>query len=253
MPHAPASPIDSVPLALPGVVAPQGADPISTLLHSLEEVASRTGNAATTVDPKARGHEDRLIDARLGIASSLFTALRCKHAPTAAHCLRVAIGCSEWAAALRMPDALRTQLEVAALLHDVGKIGVPDNVLLKPSRLTPADVAALERHPAYAVEVLRHAGAPKELSDLIIASGAWFDGSRQRVPLAGEEIPVLARLLSIVDAFDSMTTDSLYRPAKSTERAVAELFEFAGSQFDPGMVRNFVDQLNTAISGDVVL
>ncbi|MCA9239286.1 MAG: diguanylate cyclase, partial [Planctomycetales bacterium] len=223
--------------------APRG-DRISGLLQSLEEVASQTGHATLAPDPRSQQHEDRLVDARLGVASSLFAALRCKHPPTAAHCLRVAIGCSQWAAAMKMPDELRTQLEVAALLHDIGKIGIPDNVLLKQSRLQPDELAVLQRHTVFAREILRHAGAPPELAEIIVSSGAWYDGSRAAAPLAGDQIPVLSRVLAIVDAFDSMTTDHVYRPAKSTERAVAELYECAGTQFDPGMVKHFVQQLS---------
>lgn len=245
-----ASPTPSPADAAPSVLAPAGAagtvDHISALLHSLEEVASRSGLASQAVDPATRGHEDRLVDARLGVASSLFTALRCKHAPTAAHCLRVAISCSQWACALQMPDALRTQLELAALLHDVGKIGVPDGVLLKQGRLHEEDVATLARHPQMASEILRHAGAPSGVTDVIVASGAWYDGSHEHVKLAGDAIPLLARMLAIVDAYDSMTTDHVYRPARSRERAVAELFACAGTQFDPALVRNFAEQASNA-------
>lgn len=201
------------------------------------------GAQALTDDPPPSEDQLQLVDARLGMASSLFTALRCKHQPTATHCLRVAIGCSQWAAGMQMPESLRSQLEIAALLHDVGKIGVPDAVLLKPGRLQPEDVAAIDRHHQYARQILCQSGAPQEVTELICTSAAWFDGSRQQMPLAGEQIPVLARILAIVDAYDSMTSDHVYRPAKSQERAVAELFEFSGTQFDPGLVRHFVEQL----------
>ncbi|WP_197528143.1 diguanylate cyclase domain-containing protein [Posidoniimonas polymericola] len=213
------------------------------LLQSLEETARLSGHAAAELDPKVTQFEDRLAAARLGLAGSLFTGLRCKHPPTASHCLRVALGCSRWAAALEMPDALRTQLELAALLHDIGKLGVPDSVLIKQGRLQPEDLAALNRAPYQAKEILERAGAPQKLIDVVIASNAWYDGSRGDSQPSGEDIPVLARFLSIVDAYDSMTTDHVYRPAKSQERAVAELFQCAGSQFDPGLVRSFVEQL----------
>lgn len=245
MDNTPLTPLDAS-LAPPGsavVGVPASGDRIPSLLVSLEEVASRTGNATAPVDAATRKHEDQLVDARLGMAGSLFTAMRCKHPPTASHCLRVAIASSQWAAELNMPEALRTQLELAALLHDVGKIGVPDGVLLKPGRLQPEDVAALDKHHQHAQNILMRAGAPRELIDIVLASAAWYDGSRRRAPLAGEQTPVLARILSIVDAYDSMISDHVYRPAKSQERAVAELFECSGTQFDPGLVRHFVGQL----------
>src|SRR5690349_11896330 len=80
--------------------------------------------------------ESRLVEVRLGAASGLFAALRHKHPATAAHSLRVALNCSSWAFALGLEDQIRDELEVAALLHDIGKIGVPDRLLLKPGLLT---------------------------------------------------------------------------------------------------------------------
>ena len=89
--------------------------------------------------------ENRLAAARLGIAASLFASLRARHAPTATHCLRVALGCSTWAWAIQMPPAERDALELAALLHDIGKLAVPDSVLLKPGRLTGSEVIVRRR------------------------------------------------------------------------------------------------------------
>src|SRR5689334_3922860 len=110
---------------------------LSHLLTNLDEGAS----------PKARAeqaNQNRLVQVRLGLASSLYMALRAKHAPTANHCLRVALGVSSWAMARNMPPAELDQLEVAALLHDIGKIGVPDLVLTKPGKLTPEEAHSMD-------------------------------------------------------------------------------------------------------------
>src|SRR4051812_25784636 len=112
----------SFPTPQPGAVGvEEQLTRLSTLVGNLNDGAN-----------KAEQLEDQLIEARLGIGGSLFKALRAKHAPTAAHSLRVAIGCSAWGLALGLPDEERDTLEVAALLHDIGKLGVPDVVLLKP-------------------------------------------------------------------------------------------------------------------------
>lgn len=214
---------------------------IADLLRSLESVAAESGLSGFEERSNARVYENKLVAARLGIASALHTALRCKHAPSAAHALRVAIGCSNWAAAMGLPDDDRDLLEVAALLHDIGKIGVPDQVLVKPGRLLPEEVEIVKRHRELAADMLVNCGAPPELLAIVVASAAWFDGTLADVPLCGEQIPHTARMLAIVDAFDSMTADHVYRPAKSRERAVAELFQFAGTQFDPALVRSFSD------------
>ena len=114
---------------------------ISVLLHSLDEAAAETGHSVAAKRGGTR--ETQLVQARLGMASGLYTALCAKHPQSASHSLRVALGCSSWAAILQLDDETRDLLEVAALLHDVGKIGVPEKVLLKPGRLTPEEVALM--------------------------------------------------------------------------------------------------------------
>ena len=209
---------------------------ISSLLDSLDEVATESG--LTVELPTRSRHENRLIQARLGIASGLFSALRAKHPPTAAHCLRVALGCSSWSSIMSLEDDDRDALEVAALLHDVGKIGVPDKVLLKPGRLLPEEMELMSRHARLGEQILIDCGAPPEVTDIVRHVSGWYDGSGHgQIP--GGDMPLMARMLAIVDAFDSMTTDHVYRPAKSRERAIAELFEFSGTQFDPDLVKSF--------------
>lgn len=210
---------------------------ISSLLSSLDEAASENGLSAG----KSRGdsHENKLVQARLGIASGLHAALRAKHPPTASHCLRVALACSSWAEMLGLDEETRDALEVAALLHDVGKIGVSDRVLLKPGRLLPEEVALISRHVALTEEILTSCGVPPEVMAIVHYSRVWYDGGNAKNERKGDDLPLAARMLSIVDAFDSMTTDHVYRPARSRERAMAELFAFSGKQFDPGLVRKF--------------
>jgi diguanylate cyclase (GGDEF)-like protein/PAS domain S-box-containing protein len=137
-------------------------------------------------------------------------------------------------------------LEVAALLHDVSKIGVPEKVLLKPGRLTPEEVALMGRHTALTMEVLASSGAPQSLLEIVHYSRYWFNGEGRNQERQGQDLPLPSRMLSVIDAFDSMTTDQLYRPARSRERALAELFEFAGNQFDPELV----GQLQAVFSHD---
>ena len=186
-------------------------------------------------------YENRLIESRLGVAAGLFTALRCKYAPTATHSLRVALGCSNWGLAIGMPLEERDQLEIAALLHDVGKIGVPDVVLLKPGSLTPEEAVLMERHRAAALDILQCFCNDSPIVEIVKYSTAWFDGSRPAGAPKGTDLPRGARMLSIVDAFDSMTTDHVYRRAMSRERALNELFYCAGTQFDPDLVRQFAE------------
>jgi diguanylate cyclase (GGDEF)-like protein/PAS domain S-box-containing protein len=226
----------AVPI-VPSPATVQQVSEISSLLESLDEAAAESGQSLA--EKRDIAQENRLVQARLGMASGLFAALRAKHPPTASHCLRVALGCSSWAALKELDDETRDMLEVAALLHDVGKIGVPDNVLLKPCRLKPEEVALMSRHAARTTEILASCGVPQQLLEIVHYSRSWYATKGRPQDRQGEELPLAARMLSIVDAFDSMTTDHVYRPARSRERALAELFEFAGSQFDPELVRSF--------------
>src|SRR4051812_48869011 len=226
----------TVPVA-PTVNSARQVTDISVLLNSLDEAAAESGQSVA--DKRDTEYEGKLVEARLGMASGLHAALRAKHAPTASHSLRVALGCSSWATIMQLDEETRDLLEVAALLHDVGKIGVPDQVLLKPGRLSPEEIAAMSRHAALTTEVLASCGCPQPLIEVVHYSRAWFNSNGRPQDRQGDELPLSSRMLSIVDAFDSMTTDQLYRPAKSRERALAELFEFAGSQFDPELVRQF--------------
>ncbi len=234
-PFSPAT-FAGVPLIVPTDPADRTAE-VASLLQSLDEAAAQCGRSATG-DP-TDGNEAKLVHARLGIASGLHTALRCKDPATASHSVRVALGCSSWAAVMQLDPAERDALEVAALLHDVGKIGVPDKVLLKPGRLSQEEVESMSRHTAMTIEILAGCNASTEILDIVQFARARFDGKSPSQEIAGTALPQAARMLSIVDAFDSMTTDHVYRPARSRERAIAELFQCAGGQFDPELVRKF--------------
>ena len=186
--------------------------------------------------PSERGHE--LFEVRLGIASSLFSALRHRHPPTAAHSLRVTLGCATWALVLGLSDEQRDILEVAALLHDLGKIGLPDSLLHKSGPLGNDELAVVEQCRQHGVAILRSSCASPAILDIVRYSSAWYDGSQAAFEWAGADIPLGARLLGIVDAFDAMTWDQPSR-ASSKERAFAELFAASGTRFDPELVRVF--------------
>ncbi len=191
--------------------------------------------------PFTHEQTSEVLEARLGVASALFVALRCKNADTAAHAIRVALGVSVWAKELKLSDADRDALEVAALLHDVGKIGVPDRVLMKPEVLNEEEQAIVDRHRLMGVEILTPCcGSPKVL-EIVRQAPAWFNGKRMKVEVEGEQLLLEARMLAIVDAYDSMTSAHVYRPARSHECAMQELFECSGTQFDPRLMREFAE------------
>ena len=210
---------------------------ISSLLKSLEESAVASGRA---ISPVQCAHQNRLAQVRLGLASSLFTAISYKHGPTASHCMRVALGASSWTLSMEeLTDEQRDCIEVAALLHDIGKIGVPDTVLIKPGKLSEDEVVVMDHHREMGLSILKSCCASQEVLEIVQYANARFDGLGSTLPKKGADLPLGARIVSIVDAFDAMTTDHVYRPAFSRERALAELHQYAGTQFDPELVRGF--------------
>lgn len=209
-----------------GSSAPVGVLPLQL------DVGYRPGEVAT---------QACLVQARLGAGSSLFTALRCKHSPTAAHSLRVALSCSAWGMAVDLDPELLSDLEVAALLHDIGKIGVPDAVLLKPGKLDECETETVRGHQAMGLEILKSFGAPSAVREIIRYAPAWYASEVDHVPPHGNGLPLGARMLSIADAFDSMTHQQVYRDAMGRSKALERLVEAAGSQFDPYLLREFFD------------
>ncbi|MCC9644637.1 diguanylate cyclase [Rhodopirellula sp. JC740] len=202
---------------------------------------STDGQSASAED--TRPFENHLAMVRLGMATSLFYALRTKHAPTAAHSLRVALACSAWCERLGLAEDVRDRIEVAALLHDVGKIGIPDRILRKPSKLSVEEQLTMDSCSELACEILRGCTADQNLLNIVKYCGVWYDSRRQEDHVRGDALPLGARMMSIAGAFDAMTTDQIYRPALSRERAVQELFRGSGTQFDPELTRDFATML----------
>jgi HD domain len=131
-------------------------------------------------------------------------------------------------------------LEWGGLLHDVGKIGVPDNVLLKQGKLTREERITMNAHPVLGAQIIGPVDRLAPELPVIRHHHEWYNGSGYPDRLMGDEIPKLARILHVADAFEAMTADRPYRKALSNEQALAELRKFAGVQFDPEVVDAFV-------------
>ena len=131
-------------------------------------------------------------------------------------------------------------LEVAALLHDIGKVGVPDAILRKPERLDPEEYALMKRHSEYGWAVLRMLPGFERAALDILHHHESFDGKGYPAGLKDTEIPVVSRIVCVIDAFDAMVSSRPYRKGLPYEEAVRRLTEASGTQFDPVVVRTFV-------------
>jgi len=130
-------------------------------------------------------------------------------------------------------------LEFGALLHDIGKIGVPDNVLRKPGELNDFEWAMMRRHPHLGQEILSGLSFLDDARTIVAQHHEKWDGSGYPLGIRGEKIDFGARILFVADAFDAMTSDRVYRQAKSYDEAVVELNSCAGTHFDPRVVAAF--------------
>lgn len=204
--------------------------------RSLSERAQRPPE-----DPAAEARDVLVREAVLKGARALVRAVEARDPYTAGHSERVGAYAAVLADAVDADGELldRASLQLACELHDVGKIGVPDIVLNKDSDLTGEEFAAVKAHPKVGRRILE----PLLDDDLILAVVGWhhesWDGSGYPDTLAGETIPLAARVVGLADALDAMTSPRAYRPARSWDEAVALIRERSGTQFDPSVVQAF--------------
>jgi len=173
--------------------------------------------------------------------SSLAQAVDKRDKFTSGHSLRVKEISVDIGREMRVSDRDLEALEWGGLLHDVGKIGVPDNVLLKQERLTKEERMIMNAHPVLGAEIIAPVTRLSAELPIIRHHHEWYNGSGYPDRLMGEEIPRLARILHVADAFEAMTAARPYRMKPlSAEQALGELRKYAGIQFDPAVVDAFV-------------
>ena len=155
------------------------------------------------------------------------------------HAERVAAYGLEIAAAAGMSVAQSPEIEFGFLLHDVGKVAVPDAILFKTSRLTDEEFALIARHPVTGFEILRDVDFLGEAKAVVRHHHERWDGDGYPDGLSGEDIPLAARVFAVADTLDALTTDRPYRPASSFAEARAVIASVAGTQFDPAVVEAY--------------
>jgi HD superfamily phosphohydrolase YqeK len=175
--------------------------------------------------------------------AALCQAVETKDYYTRGHSERVSRGSTMIARAIGMRPERVGAIRYAGMLHDVGKLGVPTKVLQKPGDLTEEEFAAIQLHPMRGLEIVREIGFLDEALAGIMHHHEKMDGTGYPMGLAGPEIPEFARVISVADAFDSMTSTRSYRAACSIEEGIAELRRSAGAHFDPELVEAFIKAL----------
>lgn len=184
-----------------------------------------------------QSHEAMAHEATL---ATLCQAVETKDHYTRGHCMRVAEGSAMIAQELGMPAERVQKIRYAGMLHDIGKLGVPTKVLQKTGKLTDEEYATIKLHPTRGYEIVREISFLDEALDGIRHHHERLDGRGYPMGLVGMEIPESARIISVADVFDCLTSTRSYRKAWSVEEAIAELRRCTGTQFDPRMVEALV-------------
>lgn len=212
---------------------------------ALLEASSSTQAAAPQAALRVKRLEERLAAQHTAVICAFNQLLDLKDLGTGLHSTRLA----EWAVRVaghlaHQDEALEEEwlrdLEVAALLHDIGKIGVPDHILNKDGPLTPEERAIIQKHSEYGWTILRNFPGMERTSLFVLHHHENYDGTGYPARLAEEEIPLGARIVAVVDSFDAMVSTRPYRAGLPVQEAMRRVAAAAGTQFDPRVAQGFL-------------
>jgi len=184
--------------------------------------------------------EERHTTFRDSVVCAFNQLLDLKDISTGVHSTRLAEWALRVARKLDIPEDCLYQVEVAALLHDVGKIGVPDAILKKTGKLTAEERTIINRHPEYSWSILRLFAGLEEASLYALHHHESVDGSGYPAGLTGTNIPLPSRIVCVIDAYDAMVSNRCYRKGLPHDEAIRRLVASSGTQFDPAVVQTFI-------------
>lgn len=186
---------------------------------------------------------------RSAIVQTLKKALEARDFITEGHADRLQELVLRLTNSIGLPESHKTDLRLFAQFHDIGKVGIPDRILFKSGPLTKEELLEMRRHPEIGYQIAQSAPDLAPIAEWILKHHEWWNGNGYPLGIKGEKIPLACRLLAIVDAFDAMTNDRPYRKSLSFSEALTELKKFAGTQFDPELVKNFLEVIGSEANG----
>src|SRR3984885_8882236 len=223
---------------------------LNTVSRALENRRLKVENRTyqTNLESLVKARTDQLQAAMVSLERSyditleaLGDALDLKDAETAGHTKRVTAFTIAIARAMGLPREQIAVIARGAFLHDIGKMAIPDKILNKPAKLTPDETVIMQEHAYHGYQMLKKIPFLVEASDIVYSHQERFDGTGYPRGLKGEEIPLGARIFSVADTLDAITSDRVYRPAQSLAAARAEIEKWSGRQFDPQVVKIFLE------------
>jgi len=183
---------------------------------------------------------DEVLKGNMEMASVLGAAIAKRDSDTGAHNFRVTLYATKLAEAIKLPATAIRPLIIGAFLHDVGKIGISDNILLKPGKLTDEEFAVMRTHVELGVEIIEQSEWLQGARAVVEGHHEKFDGSGYPNGLKGDEIPLNARIFAIIDVFDALSSVRPYKAAMPLDKALGIIQKDAGTHFDPTLVVHFV-------------
>jgi HD-GYP domain-containing protein (c-di-GMP phosphodiesterase class II) len=183
---------------------------------------------------------ERLETFYLEMVKTLARAVDSKDQYTHEHSDRASHRARRLAQEMQLPEQMARYVEYAALLHDIGKIGIDEAILLKPGKLTPEEYEQMKKHPVIGHQILAPVKFLGPVAQMVLYHQEWFDGRGYPEGLKADQIPLGARMVAVIDAWDAMMSDRPYRKALGRDKAIGELKRGSGTQFDPKVVEAFL-------------
>lgn len=224
------------PLGVLNLHSSDSAEPFTD--YNLKFLSILAGETAITLE-NIKLYES-LQDFYLEMVQTLARAIDAKDSYTHDHAGRARRKARRIAQELKLPEQMVRYVEYAALLHDIGKIGINEAILLKPGQLDQKEYETMKKHPGIGYQILSPVRFLGPVAQMVLYHQEWFDGHGYPEGLKGDEIPLGARIVATIDAWDAMTSDRPYRKALAREKALDELKRGSGTQFDPKVVEAFI-------------